>query len=172
MMLALRATDQTSGLKLEKVLIPSIGPDDVLVKVAATGVTPGVVRLLAMGHVHVPTTVGHEIAGTIAAIGENVPSSVEQNGKTHQLSAGNRVHVHSLLSCQRCASYISGNDNMCQEGAVMGFAKLGKNPPLYDVYHDGGATGYVKVLYGEQLDDCRKPRTYQKGCSNSLVMAQ
>lgn len=104
-------------------------------------------QLRDLGQVHVPTTVGHGIAGTIAEIGENVPSHVDQNDETHQLVVGDRVYVHSVLNCQHCVPCVSGNDNVCQEAAVLGLAKFGLNSWLYDEYHDGGAAGYVKVPY-------------------------
>ncbi|SPO07559.1 uncharacterized protein DNG_10254 [Cephalotrichum gorgonifer] len=136
-MLALRAQNASSGLKLETIAIPDVGPQDVLIRVAAAGITPGVVKLLRMGQAHVPTTVGHEAAGTVAALGNEVPV----------LSVGTRVRMHATLSCRKCHECTNGRDQMCPEAALIGFAKFGETSPLYRQYHDGGLAEYVRVPY-------------------------
>ncbi|KAL4876442.1 chaperonin 10-like protein [Aspergillus karnatakaensis] len=137
-MQALRATDRTSGVCLQEVPIPEIGPDDVLIKVHAAGVTPGALRLLEMGRAHTPSTLGHEIAGTIVEAGDMVPE---------ELAVGSRIRVHPVLSCRRCEFCTSGREHMCGEGAIMGFAQFGQTAPLYETYHDGGVAEYVKAPY-------------------------
>ncbi|KAL2864831.1 alcohol dehydrogenase catalytic domain-containing protein [Aspergillus lucknowensis] len=137
-MQALRATKPTSGLHLEEVPIPDLGPDDVLIKVHAAGVTPGALRLLERGRARTPSIVGHEIAGTIAKVGDLVPG---------HLAVGSRVRVYPILSCRRCEYCTSGREHMCGEGAMIGFAQFGEKAPLYDEYHDGGVAEYARVPY-------------------------
>ncbi|MAN76319.1 MAG: L-threonine 3-dehydrogenase [Rhizobiales bacterium] len=65
------------GLWMEDVPVPQIGPDDVLVKVAKTGICGTDLHIYkwdnwAQGAVPVPMTVGHEYSGTIAELGANV----------------------------------------------------------------------------------------------------
>ena len=65
-------------LRLEEIPVPDIGPEDVLVKVAATGMCRSDCQLIegyfTQGAPLVgPITPGHEVAGRIAAIGSEVP---------------------------------------------------------------------------------------------------
>ncbi|SDT80329.1 alcohol dehydrogenase catalytic domain-containing protein [Actinoplanes derwentensis] len=136
-MLAARAQQGSTGLHLDKIEIPELGPQDVLVKVASAGLAPGMMTLLAQGAFkHLPTTLGHEAAGTIAAIGEAVDS----------VTVGARVRVHPNLNCRECGFCRSDRDMMCPQQAMIGHAAFGETPmPLYDRYHDGGLAEYVRV---------------------------
>ncbi|KAH8195935.1 hypothetical protein TruAng_009914 [Truncatella angustata] len=145
-MLALQAQDTASGLSLKEAPVPSLGPNDVLIKVHSAGITPGVVKLLKMGQSAVPTIVGHEAAGLVAEIGEQVNDVV----------VGTRVRVHPILSCGECYNCQRGVDSMCDESAQMGFAKFGeKTCHLYEKYHDGALAEYVRVprQFVDQLPD-------------------
>lgn len=132
---ALRAQSPTSGFQIETVPIPTLGPNDVLIKVAVAGISPGVVRLTRMGKSHTPSTVGHEAAGTIAAVGDNVKD----------LAVGSRVRLHPMLSCGQCLNCIHDQDNLCDDAALMGFARFGKPSALYNRYHDGTIAEYVRA---------------------------
>ena len=60
-------------LRYEDVEIPTIGNDDVLVKVKACGICGSdVPRVLKTGTYHFPTIPGHEFGGQIVKIGKNV----------------------------------------------------------------------------------------------------
>ena len=84
-MLAARAHRGSAALVLEEIPIPEPGPLDVVVKVASAGLAPGMMRLLEMGAFkHLPTTLGHEAAGVVAAVGAAVTG----------IQLGQRVHVH------------------------------------------------------------------------------
>jgi threonine dehydrogenase-like Zn-dependent dehydrogenase len=136
-MLALRAHRDSTVLVLEEIPIPEPGPFDVVVKVAAAGLAPGMMRLLEMGAFrHLPTTLGHEAAGTIAAVGSEV----------HDFGVGDRVRVHPNLNCGRCDYCRSGRDMMCREYAMVGHASFDAvAKPLYDEYHNGGLAEYVRI---------------------------
>jgi threonine dehydrogenase-like Zn-dependent dehydrogenase len=136
-MLALRAHRDSTVLVLDEIPIPEPGPLDVVVKVVAAGLAPGMMRLLEMGAFkHLPTTLGHEAAGTIAAVGRDVPG----------FGAGDRVRVHPNLNCGRCGYCRSERDMMCREYAMVGHASFDAvAKPLYDEYHDGGLAEYVRV---------------------------
>jgi threonine dehydrogenase-like Zn-dependent dehydrogenase len=135
-MLALHAQDASSGLELKQLPVPSLGPEDVLIKVYSAGITPGVMKLLKMGQSAVPTTVGHEAAGVVEALGENVKDG---------LTVGDRVRLHPILSCGECHQCQLGFDSMCDEAAQIGFAKFGEKTGLYAQYHDGALAEYVRV---------------------------
>ena len=64
-------------LRLEDVPTPSYGPDDVLVKIGSVGICGSDVhywRTGAIGDfvVKEPMILGHEVAGVVAEVGENV----------------------------------------------------------------------------------------------------
>ncbi|MGW5876685.1 alcohol dehydrogenase catalytic domain-containing protein [Nocardiopsis terrae] len=136
-MLAVRAHQGADALVLEDIPVPVPGPLDVVVKVAAAGLAPGMMRLLQQGAFkHLPTTLGHEAAGTIAAIGSEVTG----------IAIGDRVRVHPNLNCRTCAYCRTDRDMMCSEQAMLGHAAFAHVPtPLYDEYHDGGLAEYVRV---------------------------
>ncbi|HEY4458300.1 MAG TPA: alcohol dehydrogenase catalytic domain-containing protein [Pseudonocardiaceae bacterium] len=138
-MLALRAHRGAAELALEHIPVPVPGPRDVIVKVAAAGLAPGMMRLLARGaFTHLPTTLGHEAAGTIAALGSDV----------EDLAVGDRVRVHPNLNCRDCEYCRSDRDMMCAQQAMLGHAAFSRTPmPLYDEYHNGGLAEYVRVPY-------------------------
>ena len=136
-MLALRANRGTHELAVEHVPVPEPGPLDVVVKVAAAGLATGMMRLLERGAFkHLPTTLGHEAAGTVTAVGSAVGG----------VAIGDRVRVHPNLNCRDCVYCRSDRDMMCAQQAMLGHAAFGTAPtPLYDEYHDGGLAEYVRV---------------------------
>lgn len=76
-MKALVKTQASVGLSMENVPVPEIGPDDVLVKVAKTGICGTDIHIWnwdewAQRTVPVPLVTGHEFAGTIVDLGKNV----------------------------------------------------------------------------------------------------
>ncbi|WP_067479094.1 alcohol dehydrogenase catalytic domain-containing protein [Actinomadura hibisca] len=136
-MLAVRADRGSADLRLAKIPVPEPGPGDVLVKVAAAGLAPGMMTLLALGAFkHLPTTLGHEAAGTVAALGSEVTG----------LAVGDRVRVHPNLTCRNCVYCRTDREMMCAQQAMIGHAAFSPVPmPLYDAYHDGGLAEYVRV---------------------------
>jgi len=59
-------------IRVESVPVPEIGPDEVLVRVGVCGVSPVDVKRVAMGLKPFGRVLGHEIAGAIAHVGEEV----------------------------------------------------------------------------------------------------
>lgn len=136
-MLAARGHQGATSLRLEQIEVPQPGPDDVLIKVASAGLAPGMMTLLARGAFrHLPTTLGHEVAGAVEAVGEAVdPAWV-----------GRRVRVHPMLSCRSCIYCRTDREQMCVESAMIGHAAFGTGPlELYAQYHDGGFAEYIRV---------------------------
>ncbi|MFC6879032.1 MULTISPECIES: alcohol dehydrogenase catalytic domain-containing protein [Actinomadura] len=136
-MLAARAEKGSDAPRMTEIPVPEPGPLDVLVKVAAAGLAPGMMRLLAQGAFrHLPTTLGHEAAGTVAAVG----------GAVTGVAPGDRVRVHPNLTCRACRYCRTDREMMCAQQAMIGHAAFGDVPmPLYDAYHDGGLAEYVRV---------------------------
>jgi len=136
-MLALRARQGSPTLVLDEIPVPEPGPLDVVVKVAAAGLAPGIMRLFDMGGFrHLPTTLGHEAAGTVAAVGRDVTGH----------AVGDRVRIHPLLNCRHCGYCRTDRDMMCAQQAMLGHAAFGNGAlPLYEEYHDGGLAEYIRV---------------------------
>jgi threonine dehydrogenase-like Zn-dependent dehydrogenase len=136
-MLAARAYAGERWLRVEEVPIPSIGPGDALVRVAATGLGPGPVTWWEAGLTQpLPVTPGHEIAGTVVAVGDAVGSA----------RPGDRVRVHGNLTCRDCVLCRTDRESLCRQASIIGgivFDPAGVE--LNAPYHDGGLAEYVKV---------------------------
>ena len=92
--------------------IPSVGPDEVLVQVAACGICGSDVHGYdgSSGRRIPPIVMGHEAAGTVAAVGEQVKD----------LSPGDRVTFDSTVYCGRCEYCARGEVNLCNDRQVIG----------------------------------------------------
>ena len=136
-MLAVRAHQGSTDIHLESVPIPAPGPQDVLIKVASAGLVPGPIKMLERGRLRLlPTILGHEVAGTIHAVGSEVDSS----------KVGDRVRMHPNLTCRKCKHCLNDREQMCNQAAIIGFNGFGKaKMPLYEQYHDGGLAEYMVV---------------------------
>lgn len=107
----LRTSGPSDVLKLESVPTPAPGRGQVLVKVTASGVC-GQDVMHRSGIVYRPNgrILGHEIAGTIAAVGSGVTT----------LSLGDRVASTQRQSCHRCRECLGGNEVLCADGKLLG----------------------------------------------------
>ena len=106
--------------------VPTPGPDEVLVRVDACGIGDTLNNMrsgrnAAMPGASVPRVLGHEIAGTVVALGDAV-----------DLPIGQRVFAYMYLTCGRCDACRFGHDPMCRDpGGMIGLSI------------DGGFAGYV-----------------------------
>src|SRR2546429_3967295 len=91
---------------------PSIGADDVLVRVRACGICGSDVHGLdgRTGRRIPPLVMGHEAAGEVAATGAAVVD----------LTIGDRVTFDSTVYCGGFAFCIRGDANLCDRPAVLG----------------------------------------------------
>ena len=76
-MRALVKAERAEGLVMRDEPVPKIGPDDILIKVAKTGICGTDLHIWkwdqwAQKTIPVPMVVGHEFAGTVAEIGSHV----------------------------------------------------------------------------------------------------
>lgn len=112
-------------LELQEIPIPSVGENNVLVKVAAAGICHSDVHYRA-GRSPVyplPLTLGHEIAGVV----------VETGRRVHRLKTGDRVVLHYLITCGECDYCIRGAEQFCRQGKMLGH------------FTDGGFAEYIAV---------------------------
>lgn len=136
-MLAVRAHAGSTAAHLDEIDIPELGPDDVLVRVAAAGISPGMLRVLEMGRFsHLPSTLGPDGAGAVVAVGSEVDTR----------RVGERVRLHPNLNCRNCVYCRSDRDMMCPYLGIMGHGAFGRGPlPMYARYHDGALAEYMRA---------------------------
>ena len=101
---------QGQDFSIEDVELDDPKPDEVLVRVVATGVchTDAVARDLAIAPL--PAVLGHEGAGIVAAVGSNVKD----------LDVGDHV-VLSFAHCGECAMCLSGHPTVCEQFNPLNF---------------------------------------------------
>ncbi|MBZ0129553.1 MAG: zinc-binding dehydrogenase [Rhodobacteraceae bacterium] len=124
MMRAARLYQAGKPLLVEDVAVPEPAAGEVLVKVAACGLCGTDIHLAVDGDIPVsrsPVTLGHEVAGTIAALGEGVQG----------LSVGQRVALFPSAVCGQCRFCRSGRESLCEASEVYGMSR------------DGGLAEYI-----------------------------
>src|SRR5690348_9630614 len=91
---------------------PTPGPGEILVKVAACGICGSDVHGYdgSSGRRIPPIVMGHEAAGTIAALGAGVTG----------FSRGDRVTFDSTIFCGSCNNCRRGDVNLCDHRQVLG----------------------------------------------------
>jgi 2-desacetyl-2-hydroxyethyl bacteriochlorophyllide A dehydrogenase len=101
-------------VRLEQVPVPTAGDGDVLVEVAAAGLCGTDVSLVFGGHGdgfrRDAVTLGHEIAGHVAAVGAVVDG----------WSVGDAVVVSPIVTCGQCSACIHGEGQVCEGKRVIG----------------------------------------------------
>ena len=124
-MKAVRLVEIHRPLQMQDISVPTIGDDDVLVRVRAAGICHTDVHYRA-GKSPVqplPRTLGHEVAGVVEQVGKQVTA----------VKVGNHVCLHYVLSCGNCFYCSAGNEQFCVRGSMVGR------------YADGGYGEYVAV---------------------------
>ncbi|MGY1726082.1 alcohol dehydrogenase catalytic domain-containing protein [Geodermatophilus sp. SYSU D01062] len=125
-MRAARFVGPGEPLAVQDVPVPRPAPDEVLVRVAATGLCGSDVHVAVEGITPTafhPITLGHEIAGTVAAAGKAVTGWDE----------GRRVAVFPVLFDGTCASCLAGHSEICVGRRIVG------------IHADGGLAEFVAV---------------------------
>ena len=127
-MQALVKSRAEQGLWLTEVPEPSLGPDDVLIRVLRTGICGTDVHIWewdewAQGAVPVPTVLGHEFVGEIADVGSNVKG----------FESGEIVSGEGHVVCGHCRNCLAGRRHLCSHTAGVG------------VNRDGAFAKYVAI---------------------------
>lgn len=133
-MRALVLRDFRGPLLLEQVPEPEPGPDDALIRVRACAVDQFdlTIRDGKFPGAQTPIILGHEIAGTVEAVGANV---------THVVR-GDRVVSTLYLTCGRCRYCQSGRETICAD--LRGYVGI-HTPGAYAEYTTVPALNLVKV---------------------------
>jgi alcohol dehydrogenase, propanol-preferring len=116
-------------VKVEDNPLPRIDPDEILLKIRAASVCHSDVHVVSgVIPVNGPVVLGHEIAGDIEQLGENVEN----------IKKGDRAIVHFVTPCGDCNFCLTGNTNVCKNINSL---------PMYGFSADGGYAQYMKVNY-------------------------
>src|SRR6478752_7387278 len=125
-MRALQYREIGSAPVVAEIPMPEPGPGQVLLKITAGGVChsdqfvmslpPDQYEAFGFG---LPLTLGHEGAGTIAALGAGVS----------RLSVGDSMAVYGPWGCGRCRKCAEGKENYCTEAARLGIKPPGLGAP-------------------------------------------
>jgi L-iditol 2-dehydrogenase len=101
---------RNKDIRLEEMDIPRIGPDELLVKVWASGICGSdVLEWYRISKA--PLVLGHEIAGEIVEVGEAVQGWKE----------GDRVFVSHHVPCNMCRYCVAGHHSVCDTLAKTNF---------------------------------------------------
>jgi threonine 3-dehydrogenase len=114
-MKALRKTQAGKGLQIEKILAPSVGPTDVLVRVKATSICGTDLHIYgwdrwSQGRIKPPVTLGHEFCGMVESVGEEVSA----------VRPGDFVSAEMHVSCGHCHQCRLGQAHICQNLRIIG----------------------------------------------------
>lgn len=112
--------------------MPEVGPDDLLIQVKACAICGSDVKGYSgkTGRRLPPIIMGHEAAGIVTEMGENVTG----------FEIGDRVCFDSTVYCQKCHFCLSGQLNLCENRRV-----LGVSPGEYRQH--GAMAEYMTVPY-------------------------
>jgi threonine 3-dehydrogenase len=108
------------GLWLEDVPYPSVGINDVLIRVEKTGICGTDVHIYnwddwARRTIPVPMVVGHEFVGEIVEVGSNV----------HDFFPGEIVSGEGHVVCGHCRNCLAGRRHLCAETVGIGVDRPG-----------------------------------------------
>jgi NAD+-dependent secondary alcohol dehydrogenase Adh1 len=128
-MRAVQVVDYHQNLEMAEIPVPEVtGPFDVIVKIGGAGVCRTDLHILEgqwvdRSGVTLPYTIGHENAGWVHAVGAAVAN----------VSEGDKVIVHPLVTCGLCRACRSGDDVHCEQSQFPG------------INTDGGYAEYLKT---------------------------
>ncbi|MEM4576321.1 MAG: NAD(P)-dependent alcohol dehydrogenase [Candidatus Nezhaarchaeales archaeon] len=142
-MKAMRLVETGKNLVLSELEIPKVKGYEVLVRVRAAGVCHSDVHIRSgyVGGINVgklgikpPLTLGHEVAGVVEEIGEEVRG----------ISKGDMVVVNPWQGCGACYYCKTGEENLCDNLKFLG------------IHMDGGFAEFVKVPHYRFLTKIKK----------------
>ena len=118
-----------NDMRVETVPVPKIGPGELLVKVATCGVCGTDLKKIHTGSHSAPRIFGHEMAGTVVAVGEGVT----------RFGVGDRVMTFHHVPCGKCYYCRKQTPTQCElykkVGVTAGFEPSG-----------GGFAEYIRIM--------------------------
>ena len=102
-------------LEIQEMDVPATGPDDILIRIKACAICGSDIHGYSgkTGRRQPPIVMGHEAAGVVEAVGENVTD----------FKAGDRVCFDSTVYCNKCQYCLDGHKNMCENREVVGVSE-------------------------------------------------
>jgi len=137
-------------LEIEQVDVPKIGPGDVLVRVRAALTCGTDVKVFKRGYharmIKPPALFGHELAGDIVAVGENVT----------QFKLGQRVMAANSAPCGVCFFCARNQENLCEDllfnnGAYAEYIRIPERIVNKNMYVLEDSVGYQDAALAEPL---------------------
>ena len=118
-----------NDVRVETVPVPEIGPGEVLVRIHTCGICGTDLKKIHTGSHSAPRVFGHEMAGTIAAVGDGVT----------EFAIGDRVMAYHHIPCGECFYCRKQTFAQCETykkvGCTAGFEPSG-----------GGFAEYIRVM--------------------------
>lgn len=113
--------------------VPEIAADEVLLKVGGAGLCHSDLTIINFGDDNplIGSTLGHEVAGTVARLGDEVEGWAE----------GDAGIVSLILSCGQCRECLSGRDNQCE----VAYSRDALAPLSPGIGTPGGMADYIAV---------------------------
>ncbi len=97
-------------LVLEDLAMPAVGPRDVLVRIAVTGICHTDINVIeGKSALPIPIVPGHEGCGVVEAVG----------GDVRRVKVGDRVLASVSPACGNCWWCINGMSNHCERGPIV-----------------------------------------------------
>ncbi|MEI6077077.1 MAG: L-threonine 3-dehydrogenase [Verrucomicrobiota bacterium] len=134
-MKALVKKESKPGLWLQDVPEPTIGINDVLIRVDRTGICGTDLHIYkwdawAQKTIPVPMVVGHEFVGEIVEVGSNVSD----------FKPGDVVSAEGHVVCGRCRNCLAGRRHLCKDTKGIGVNRTGAfaeyiSVPMTNVWH-------------------------------------
>ena len=127
-MKALRKMQAAKGLEMDTVVVPAIGPTDVLVRVKTASICGTDLHIYgwdrwSQGRIKPPLTLGHEFCGTIERVGDDVRA----------IKPGDFVSAEMHVNCGHCHQCRLGEAHICQNLRIIG------------IDQDGAFAEFVKI---------------------------
>lgn len=112
-------------ISFRKVPVPAVEKGQVLVKIHIVGICGSDIHVYHGKHpfTKYPVTQGHEVSGTIEALGEGVEN----------FTLGQKVTIEPQVFCGHCYPCTHGKYNLCTELKVMGFQTTGAASEFFAV---------------------------------------
>ena len=134
-MKALVKKNREPGIWMEEVPIPSIGINDVLIKIKKTSICGTDIHIYnwdewSQKTIKTPMVIGHEFVGTVVDMGSNV----------HDFKVGDLVSGEGHLVCGVCRNCLAGRRHLCRNTSGVGVNRQGAfaeylSIPVTNVWH-------------------------------------
>lgn len=106
--------------------IPKLEDGDILLRMRSAAICGTDIRILEgtkTKDVRYPSIIGHEICGTVHAMGADVTG----------YALGDKLAVANVISCHACPACLSGRENACMNRKAIGYE------------YDGGFAEYIRI---------------------------